>query len=275
MRAYQFVTLAFVSTLLLSCDWRSGGGFAQNRSLTGESRGAARTVTDLPTQGIETTEELEKLIDQIKALPADEQKRVLAALRLDARIIGGTPMQIANHPWQVALVRGQSPRRDHFCGGSLIAPDIVVTAAHCIDSDIVDNDPTRVDVLAGTSQIDQGGQRIEVRTVAVHPNWQRRTRDYDVAVLRLTEPATVGRHLSLETQEIDTLPKEGTWVTGWGATRENGWGSNTLLGVEVPVVRNSECNAPEIYDAGSPTGCCAPVCARVGSTPAKMTVADP
>src|SRR4051794_6333360 len=52
------------------------------------------------------------------------------------RIVGGRPSTIGKWPWQVSLSYRSLPRHDaygsHVCGGTLVAPTIVVTAAHCV-----------------------------------------------------------------------------------------------------------------------------------------------
>ena len=240
------VSASVIAIALMGCE---GGRDSENQAVAEEpaSRGAARSASALSAERIETPEQLDQLVEQIKELPADEQRRALSALQFSPFIVGGEEVPIANHPWQVALLRGQQTDRSQFCGGSLVAPDTVVTAAHCIDSWFVQKDPARVDVLIGTANTQQGGERIKVRSVALHPSWNSRNNDYDVAVLRLATPATQGRAVPIHTDVVATLPKTGTWVTGWGAIGEGRPGSDLLLGVEVPVVANTECNKPESY----------------------------
>ena len=53
----------------------------------------------------------------------------------DTDIIGGSEAEPGAWPWQVALIQRTQPNAyfGQFCGGSLIAPDWVLTAAHCVD----------------------------------------------------------------------------------------------------------------------------------------------
>ena len=46
------------------------------------------------------------------------------------RIVGGQACSVSRWPWQVALIANG----EHVCGGSLVTPDWIVTAAHCFDS---------------------------------------------------------------------------------------------------------------------------------------------
>jgi hypothetical protein len=152
------VSASVIAIALMGCE---GGRDSENQAVAEEpaSRGAARSASALSAERIETPEQLDQLVEQIKELPADEQRRALSALQFSPFIVGGEEVPIANHPWQVALLRGQQTDRSQFCGGSLVAPDTVVTAAHCIDSWFVQKDPARVDVLIGTANTQQGGER--------------------------------------------------------------------------------------------------------------------
>lgn len=68
-----------------------------------------------------------------------------------------------------------------ICTGTLIEPDVVLTAAHCLDRDL----PASLDVIVGP---DLGGARARVRAGARHPRFERETFTHDVAVLVLARP---------------------------------------------------------------------------------------
>jgi transmembrane serine protease 11D len=140
------------------------------------------------------------------------------------------------------------PRRSQFCGGSIIADQWVLTAAHCVRNATVREDPARVEIVAGTSQWPLGGERLKVAAIHTHPEYNETTMDHDFALLRLQTPVTMGKAIALA--EASTQADDGlqSCVTGWGATFEGGSGSIDLLGAEVPVVSNETCNRPESYD---------------------------
>jgi secreted trypsin-like serine protease len=163
-------------------------------------------------------------------------------------IVGGEPVaDIADTPWQVALVSGGEDR-NQFCGGSLVAPTWVLTAAHCVDNFIVGMDPTRLEVVAGTLEYASGGEQMAVKAIHAHPSWNDGNMDFDAALLELASPAAIGVPIELMAADAELPVGPAVRVSGWGATAEGGPGSNELLFVEVPVVATDECNLPASYN---------------------------
>jgi secreted trypsin-like serine protease len=166
-------------------------------------------------------------------------------------IVGGREVtNISEVPWQVALVQGSGSNLFQFCGGSLIAPNWVITAAHCVDNPMVGKDPKRLDVIAGTVTYKMGGVRAEVDKLFVHPRWgQTGTQyDYDATLLKLKTPVSVVPPIKLIAPN-GTLPEGPTVrVSGWGAISESGPVSEKLRLVDVPVISNEECNKPDSYN---------------------------
>lgn len=169
-------------------------------------------------------------------------------------IVGGRPADPGEWPWQVALVFSEydSLYAGLNCGGSLIARDWVLTAAHCFNFWTAED----YDVVAGVHDLTApapGFRRVPIAEVIIHPDYISATQGNDIALLRLAEPIDArpadGATLPIAYSRLvpagvgDLVGAEAT-VTGWG-TRTFGLIDNPpdLHEVEVPIVANEECNA--------------------------------
>lgn len=173
-----------------------------------------------------------------------------------ARIIGGTPAKWQENKWQVALVYATDPnnRRAQFCGGSIIAPGWVLTAAHCIDRNYPASDYA---VLSGTDTLLNGGQRSRVTEYIVHEGWRvsgnKSQYDNDIALLRISpSPALIGSPIPLVAADT-VLDNLDVLVTGWGVTEFRPTGTELLQQVTVPSVTEEVCNSGVAYN-GDVTG---------------------
>jgi secreted trypsin-like serine protease len=169
-----------------------------------------------------------------------------AELPFSPRIVGGTLAFAADNPFQVALLLKDIANNSdaQFCGGTLIKPNIVVTAAHC--SDFIGGSPSQVQVLTGTRKLDGSGVRRDVSKITVHPNWDPETFNNDVAVFRLSSNATNITLATLAT--ADGSVGADLLATGWGALAEGGTPPIDLRRVQVPLVAHSNCNDANSYN---------------------------
>ena len=92
-----------------------------------------------------------------------------------ARIVGGSLVPTGSYPWTAALLGSNGSQ---FCGGSLIAPKWVVTAAHCSSS--------AASVRVGSVDRQSGGQVIRVIRRINHPQYSTQN---DIALLELETAA--------------------------------------------------------------------------------------
>lgn len=168
------------------------------------------------------------------------------AARPAPRIVGGTTTTIDQVPWQ-ALVRIHFPDGTGLCGGTLVSPVRVVTAAHCVFDDLGDEvAPSTVTVAVGADDrlTLAGGQQRGVLAVQAHPSYDPLADLSDVsaifddaAVLTLDSPVTEGarvRAIGLATTATDAL------VAGGAALRVSGWGTTSAV-------------APGATNSGSPS----------------------
>ena len=149
-------------------------------------------------------------------------------------IVGGDEVDPAcpdcKYPFMVSL---QGNGWGHFCGGSLVREDWVVTAAHCVEGE----SPGGLQVKIGLHNVNgtSGAITRNVDQIIVHPNYSGWSLDNDYALLHLTQPVTTFEPIQLVTDNShDDEPVMST-VMGWGATYSGGWGSDVLLEVDVPM----------------------------------------
>lgn len=170
-------------------------------------------------------------------------------------IVGGQTASTAQHPWVVALTTATSEFA--YCGGALIAPDRVLTAAHCISGYA----PSTVRVVAGRTDLrSSDGETVLVRQVWVHPGYRSPTGGDDVAVLALDHAVPYGT-VPLETDQSAYRAGNSATVLGWGYTSEGGPSSPVLRSAQLPLVADADCaatyrefNPQAMVCAGDPRG---------------------
>jgi secreted trypsin-like serine protease len=157
-------------------------------------------------------------------------------------IVGGTATQIGTVPWQVSLQDGNG----HFCGGSIVTPTWIVTAAHCMGGGA----PTRI--VAGMSRLSQAnvGQIRSIARIITYPGYTDASQGKDAALIELTAPLQLNgttvkaiKPLNAGSATDLTAPGVMATVSGWGLTVEGGTAlSDQLLSVQVPIQPLSAAN---------------------------------
>jgi hypothetical protein len=181
---------------------------------------------------------------------------------LQQRIVGGTTTTIAEWPWQAAVTlnpafySGNGFDRQ-FCGGSLVAPTIIVTAAHCVHKagntfyPVSDHASiTGRTTLSNSSQ----GQEIAWSNYYIFvdgsgkPLFNPQTFDWDVVFAQLSSPSPPANSTPIQIAGANEASfwapgNENAWSTGWGTTSSGGSRSDTLREVNIDRIADSTCGA--------------------------------
>jgi secreted trypsin-like serine protease len=157
--------------------------------------------------------------------------------RFEHRIVGGEEVTPGSVPHQVSL---QTSSGFHYCGGSLLNENWVLTAAHCT----VGDSASAVNVVAGTHNIfedDEYTQHLKVKTIKVHEQYGSSGYGFDASLLELSAPAQMGiRTKGIRLAAKDSNPTGTVTVTGWGTTSDGG-SPDVLQTVDVPMVDDATC----------------------------------
>jgi secreted trypsin-like serine protease len=155
--------------------------------------------------------------------------RPASAAPVTRDVVGGAVAPEGKFPWAVRLSMG--------CGGALTAPQVVLTAGHCVDGT---GKTSAIKVVAGVADL-KSAKAVTARSVTVirAAGFQDETRGNDWAVIRLDHA------LGLPTLPLArTVPTQGTYVVmGWGQTREDSLKQERRLHyASVPVVPDRNCS---------------------------------
>ncbi|MEU4465295.1 trypsin-like serine protease [Streptomyces sp. NPDC024017] len=174
---------------------------------------------------------------------------------IDAKVIGGNETTISTAPWMAQLLyfddRGTSSTGDDigfFCGGAVVSPTKILTAAHCVKGY---NWSANGAVVTGTSQLPSadgtdlhGGTATAVRRQWNHPSYSATTIDNDIAVLTLGGPVKA-TPIRMTTSGDTTSYAAGTSakVYGWGRTSSISDDiSETLKTATLPIQSDTTCS---------------------------------
>eukprot|EP00547_Thalassionema_nitzschioides_P000836 CAMPEP_0194199160 /NCGR_PEP_ID=MMETSP0156-20130528/279_1 /TAXON_ID=33649 /ORGANISM="Thalassionema nitzschioides, Strain L26-B" /LENGTH=604 /DNA_ID=CAMNT_0038924015 /DNA_START=90 /DNA_END=1904 /DNA_ORIENTATION=+ len=169
-----------------------------------------------------------------------------------AEIINGEPVGSNVYPWFARMTSGSGWGG---CGGSLVTPEYVLTAAHCVDGRInglKNNGGFQIGALCapyGPSSANNCGQDVEsfgINEIYMHPIYNSDTLQNDFALVRLAGSSTitpVDMDPGTVSPGYENLSSKGNlWPIGFGTT-ETGSVSTTLMRVNVNYVKQSTCNS--------------------------------
>lgn len=167
----------------------------------------------------------------------------------DAAIVGGETVRATSSPWVVALAsrdRFGDGRAGQFCGGVLVGPATVLTAAHCLGREVLGVPLRQVKdlrVIVGRGDLrGDRGRELATRKVWVNPSYDERTNAGDFAVLTLRGSAPADHAIPMALPDDPAYEPGGeAGVYGWGDIDGSSTYSSVLRTARVQVLPNSEC----------------------------------
>ncbi|KAM7409346.1 hypothetical protein PAMA_001021 [Pampus argenteus] len=159
-----------------------------------------------------------------------------------SRVVNGVDARPYSWPWQISLQYLSFNGYRHTCGGTLLSPNWVMTAGHCIGSYTY-----RVVLGEFDLTVEEGYEQImSVEKIVVHPNWNENCLSCgnDIAMIKLSKPAVLNDKVqpSCVPPSGEVSPHDDPcYITGWGRIYNGGPIASKLQQALLPVVGHSFC----------------------------------
>lgn len=168
--------------------------------------------------------------------------------RDEFRIVGGSHTTIDRHPWQVYFQGGITSSFKMKCGGSIISPNWVVTAAHCMNYGVK---AKYSNIVHGLSTLPKDITKVsasnwkDAKQTIRHADYDGLMKVNDIALVETILPITVSQEtypICLPTNTYCLEPDTIVTVSGWGTVFSGGPVSSTLKHVDLPMISTPQCD---------------------------------
>ncbi|XP_066248691.1 phenoloxidase-activating factor 3-like [Euwallacea similis] len=189
------------------------------------------------------------------------ENQVCGQQSADNKIAGGKTTSLGEFPWAALLEYNSKWGRRYGCGGSVISVRYILTAAHCVDLGVLEqNGYLQVDKIvlgeydtrnATDCFVTQYGsecsdplQILNVEKIIKHQSFSTSTTRNDIALIKVEKDIVYSKYVQpicLPSNSFSLQEKEHFFITGWGRT-ETGSTSPVKLKARVPLTDKSNCS---------------------------------
>ncbi|XP_041974874.1 trypsin CFT-1-like [Aricia agestis] len=173
------------------------------------------------------------LLGTLAIVPSDCQQR----------IVGGSLATVTSYPFVTALLHASnSVNYIQACAGSILTNRAILTAAHCVAGEL----PSRWRMRVGSSFANSGGAIHNVNQVIIHQNYDARTYDSDIAILKPASTIAFNSNVragSIAGANYNLQDNQAVWAIGWGSTYFGGGPSEQLRHVQMWTVNQGICQS--------------------------------
>ncbi|NWQ71476.1 MCT1A protease, partial [Neopipo cinnamomea] len=164
------------------------------------------------------------------------------------RIIGGREVRPHSRPY-MAYLQIKSCSGTHSCGGFLVRPDAVLSAAHCCSCNMLvfPGRNVNITVTLGAHNVkkkEQSQQEFHVGCWVIHPRYLNYESGNDIMLLKLKKKAKMTKYvktISLPSHNETVTPGTECSVSGWGQTSMTGQRTDVMLEVDLKVQHKEPC----------------------------------
>jgi len=168
-------------------------------------------------------------------------------------IVGGYTASKNQFPWQVRLIAtlncynsgGYTRCSTSGCGGTILNADWILTAAHCVDGGLREDQLT---VIVGAHNLkdsyDSAKKELKVSRIVKHYGYNKKTISNDIALIKLATSLTWTDEVvpaCMPDSDISATGSNDCMISGWGTTTTGGDSPDTLRYAKVPLLPNSQC----------------------------------
>ncbi|XP_053311982.1 acrosin-like [Spea bombifrons] len=170
-----------------------------------------------------------------------------------SRVVGGKDAEPGNWPWTVSIQEEIDKEYFHLCGGVVLNPLWVLTAAHCFKN--LSNEYFSWRLVFGANQLSQIGAKVQIRTIKEkiqHEKYDPETESNDIALLKLNKPIIFDDYTQpacLPAKQAILSKMDDCYIAGWGVLEEGSTEASDIL-QEAPVnlIPVERCNRPTWYN---------------------------